>query len=62
MLPLFLFFIYRDEYSFSSGRKWLFYEIFFLLLEKLHSKNKQLLLPDLSLSKFFDQTFFLKYF
>ena len=55
MLPLTLFFIYRHDYSFSSGKKWLFSERFFLFLEKLvHNKNEQLLLPDFFLNKFFD--------
>ena len=55
MLPLTLFFIYSDKYSFSSGEKLLFSERIFLFLEMcVHNKNKQLLLPDLSLNKFFD--------
>ena len=55
MLPLSLFFIYRHEYSFSSSKKWLFSEIFFLFLERhVHSKNKQLLLQDFSLNNCFD--------
>ena len=63
MLPLTLFFIYEHEYSFSSVKKWLFSERFLLFLERLvHSKNKQLLVPDFSLNNFFDQTFFDKYF
>ena len=43
MLPLTLFFIYRHDYSFRSGKKWLFSERFFLFLERrVHIKNKQL--------------------
>ena len=43
MLSLTLFFIYRYDYSFGSGKKWLFSEGFFLFLERrVHSKNKQL--------------------
>ena len=34
MLPLTLFFIYRHDYSFGSGKKWLFSERFFLFLRK----------------------------
>ena len=43
MLPLTLFFVYRHDYSFSSGKKWLFSEMFFLFLGRhVQSKNKQL--------------------
>ena len=43
MLPLTLFFIYRHDYSFGSGKKWLFSERFFLFLgRRVQSKNKQL--------------------
>ena len=58
MLPLTLFFIYRHEYSFNSGKKWLFSETFFMFLERRVQNKNKLLLPDLSLNKFFDQTFF----
>ena len=37
------------------AKKWLFSERFFLYLEShVQSKNKQLLLPDFSIDKFFD--------
>ena len=40
MLPLTLFFIYSHKYSFSSCKKWLLSEKFFLFLERcVHSKN-----------------------
>ena len=43
ILALTLFSIYRHEYSFSSNKKWLFSEGFFLFSERrVHSKNKQL--------------------
>ena len=43
MLPLF--FIYRNDYSFGSGKKWLFIERFFIFLglaRRAQSKNEQL--------------------
>ena len=44
MLPLTLFFIHRHDYSFGSGKKWLFSEGFFLFLgSRIQSENKQLL-------------------
>ena len=43
MLPLTLFFVCRHDYSFGSGKKWLFSERFFLFLGRcVQSKNKQL--------------------
>ena len=55
MLPLTLFFNCRHEYSFSSGKKWLFSEILYLFLQmRVHSKNNQLLLPYFPLNKIFD--------
>ena len=43
MLPLTLFFIYKHDYSFGSGKKWLFSERFFLFLgRRAQNKNKQL--------------------
>ena len=60
MLLLTLFLNYRHEYNFSSGKKCLFSERFFLFLKRhAHSKNKHLLLPDFFLNKFFDSD---KYF
>ena len=59
MLPLTLVFIYRHQCSFSSNKKLLFGEKLFLFLEKrIHSKDKQLLLADFSLIRFFRLTFF----
>ena len=43
MLPLTLFSIYRQDYNFSSDKKWSFSERFYLFLGKrVQYKNKQL--------------------
>ena len=66
MLPLtlFLLFIYRHEYSVSSGKnKWLFSERFFhFLVRRVHSKNKQQLLLHFSLNLFLINLFLISAF
>ena len=53
MSPLTLTFLYRHQYSFSSGKEWLFSLRYFLFLERcVHRKTKQMLLPNFSMNKF----------
>ena len=54
LLPLTLFFVYSHKYSFSSSKKLLFSERFFLFSERcVNSKNKHLLLSDFSINRLF---------
>ena len=54
LLPWTLFFVYSHKYSFSSSKKLLFSERFFLFSERcVNSKNKHLLLSDFSINRLF---------
>ena len=56
-------FLFTDMDIVVVVEKWLFSERFVLYLERhVHSKNKQMLMPDFFLNNFFDYIFFDQYF